>query len=93
MSSGHHGSKQQPERRAEKARSEKPLSISSTAIISQPKPKPIIMPAQLSSTSSGRTWVTAKPPVVHRHRNRIRMTQRTWFSLRGFRRFHECADG
>ena len=31
---------------AEKARSEKPLSISSTAIISQPKPKPMTMPDQ-----------------------------------------------
>ncbi len=29
---------------AEKARSEKPLSISSMAIISQPKPKPMTMP-------------------------------------------------
>ena len=32
---------------AEKARREKPFSISSTAIISQPKPKPIIMPRTL----------------------------------------------
>ena len=31
---------------AEKARREKPLSISSIAIMSQPKPKPIIIPSR-----------------------------------------------
>ena len=47
---------------AEKARNEKPLSISSTAISSQPKPKPITIPMtplQDRFTISGRTWLTA----------------------------------
>jgi len=47
---------------AEKARKENPLSISSNAIISQPKPKPIITPsspAKLPPMNSGRTWLTA----------------------------------
>ena len=47
---------------AENARSEKPLSISSTAINKPPKPKPMIMPSTLACevpTYSGRTWLTA----------------------------------
>ncbi len=47
---------------AEKARSEKPLSISSMAISSQPKPKPMTMPTSRHAavpTNSGRTWLMA----------------------------------
>src|SRR5581483_3229 len=63
---------------AEKARSEKPLSSSSMAIISQPNPKPATIPNTAlygTTTNSGRTWLTAKPPIVHMARNNNRMIQ------------------
>ena len=63
---------------AENARSEKPLSISSMAIISPPKPKPIIMPNTslwLTPRNSVRTWLMAKPAAMHRLKNKRRMVQ------------------
>src|SRR6476661_5299775 len=55
---------------AEKARSEKPFSISSIAMSKPPSPKPIKL-----LTSVGCTWLTAYPASVHKLRNRILTTQ------------------
>jgi hypothetical protein len=60
---------------AEKARSEKPFSISSTAINNPPKPKPISMPSHSRAIKSGYPELTAKPPVVQSPKNKMRMTQ------------------
>ena len=46
-------------RLAEKARREKPLSISSMAISRPPMPNPIMTPKVLLSTKSVRTWLMA----------------------------------
>src|SRR5581483_11899017 len=67
-----------PEVVAEKARKEKPLSISSMAISRPPKPKPAVAPSKglyAIWTSSGRTWLTAQPATVHMERNKMRMNQ------------------
>src|SRR5947199_3954816 len=64
-----------PNEAAEKARSEKPLTISSMAMSRPPKPKPINTPRKPSPINSGRTWLTAKPPSVDRLRNKTRRIQ------------------
>jgi hypothetical protein len=48
-----------PNEAAEKARREKPLTISSTAMSRPPKPNPATAPQVPLSISSGRTWLTA----------------------------------
>src|SRR5581483_4890212 len=63
---------------AEKARKEKPLSISSMAISRPPKPKPAVAPSKglyAIWTSSGRTWLTAQPATVHMERKKMQINQ------------------